>query len=87
MLSAWRQDPEFLDSAGNPRELAVDGAPPGFAEFVRRYGGDIPAGAVLKGSIPITAAEFFTRAPDRLVAAKGTLLNGAIVAEEAELED
>ncbi|MGQ0835596.1 MAG: DUF6502 family protein [Gammaproteobacteria bacterium] len=40
MLSGWHQDPEFLDSAGNPRELAVDGTPPGFAEFVRRYGGD-----------------------------------------------
>lgn len=36
---------------------------------------------------PITAAAFFAQAADRLVSARGTLLNAAIAAEEAELED
>lgn len=36
---------------------------------------------------PITAPEFFARAPDRLVTAQGTVLNNVILAEEAELED
>ncbi|HJS21590.1 MAG TPA: DUF5666 domain-containing protein [Steroidobacteraceae bacterium] len=35
----------------------------------------------------ISAATFFAQAPGRLVSVSGTALNGAIVAEEAELED
>lgn len=48
VLSGWHQDPRFLDTDGNPRELPIDGAQPSFAELVRRYGGDIPPGALLK---------------------------------------
>jgi uncharacterized protein DUF5666 len=39
------------------------------------------------GGAPISAATFFSQAPGRLVSVQGTTLNGAIVAEEAELED
>jgi uncharacterized protein YggE len=35
----------------------------------------------------ISAATFFSQAPGRLVSVSGSTLNGAIVAEEAELED
>jgi hypothetical protein len=36
---------------------------------------------------PITSAQFFAQAPDRLVNARGTFANGAITADEAELEN
>jgi hypothetical protein len=39
------------------------------------------------GDAPISAATFFSQASDRLVSVRGTTLNGAIVAEEAELEN
>lgn len=48
VLSGWYQDPDFLDAGGNPRDLIVDGGSLSFAELTRRYGGDIPPGALLK---------------------------------------
>ena len=42
LLSGWHQDPEYLDDAGNPLRLAVDGTNPSFASLFNRYGGDTP---------------------------------------------
>ncbi|SCK33013.1 hypothetical protein VAR608DRAFT_2910 [Variovorax sp. HW608] len=46
VLTGWVRDPDFLDDAGEPRALPMDG-PRGFAELVRRHSGDMPARAVL----------------------------------------
>jgi len=48
LLSGWYQDPEFLGRDGLPRELTREGAEGSFAALHERYGGDIPAGAMLK---------------------------------------
>ena len=44
VLAAWTSDSRFLDDAGEPRVLAVDG---GFAQLVRLHSGDMPVRAVL----------------------------------------
>ena len=46
ILSRWHSDSEFLDSAGRPLTLEFDGATPSFAGLVKKYGGDIPPGAM-----------------------------------------
>ncbi len=46
VLRAWYTDPEFIDEAGNPRELAYKGPGPTFSSLVRKVGGDIPPGAM-----------------------------------------
>lgn len=48
VLSGWHQDPDFIDARGQPRALEIDGIGNSFSELTRRYGGDIPAGALLK---------------------------------------
>jgi hypothetical protein len=48
LLSGWHQDREFTDAKGEPRVLEIDGSGASFAELARRYGGDIPPGALLK---------------------------------------
>jgi len=49
VLSAWHLDPEFLDSKGKPRALAVEGEGVTFASLVRRCGGgDIRPSTLLK---------------------------------------
>lgn len=46
VLTGWVRDTDFLDEAGNPKPLALDGEP-SFASLVRRHSGDMPARAVL----------------------------------------
>ena len=60
VLSGWYQDPEFLDTKGAPRLLAVKGER-GFEGLMKRYAPDIPVTAMLKeleqaGSISRTPA-------------------------------
>jgi hypothetical protein len=43
VLTGWHLDPDFLDDAGRPRDLPLDGSAPSFAELAQRYGGDIAA--------------------------------------------
>ena len=57
LLSGWYQDPDFLDDDGLPLELARDGAGRSFAGLHDRYGGDIPAGAMLKELVKTGAVE------------------------------
>lgn len=46
ILSRWHSDLEFLDSSGRPLTLQFDGSTPSFSQLVKKYGGDIPAGAM-----------------------------------------
>ena len=46
ILSRWHSDSDYLDSAGRPLTLDFDGATPSFAGLVKKYGGDIPPGAM-----------------------------------------
>jgi len=48
LLSGWFQDPEFADDGGTPRVLRREGESGSFEALHRRYGGDIPAVAMLK---------------------------------------
>jgi hypothetical protein len=48
VLSGWHQDPDFTDSDGDPRRLPFERGDYSFMELCRRYGGDIPASAMLK---------------------------------------
>lgn len=46
VVAGWVRDAEFQTS-GEPRDLEFDAGSGGFAELVRRYGGDVPPRAVL----------------------------------------
>jgi hypothetical protein len=46
ILGKWHTDPEYLDELGKPRVLVFDGPTPSFTSLVKKYGGDIPAGAM-----------------------------------------
>jgi len=46
ILSRWHSDKGYLDNAGRPLALAFDGTTPSFAGLVKKYGGDIPPGAM-----------------------------------------
>jgi hypothetical protein len=47
ILSGWYMDPEYVDSKGRPRLLALDG-PKGLEGLLRRYAPDIPPTAMMK---------------------------------------
>jgi hypothetical protein len=55
VLVAWHTDSRFVDSSGTPRDLAIEGASPNFAELVRAVGGDVPPGAVRAELLRATA--------------------------------
>jgi hypothetical protein len=46
VLHHWHAQPEFTNSSGEPRALSFTGGNDSFAELVRKYGGDVPAGAM-----------------------------------------
>jgi hypothetical protein len=46
ILHRWYTESDFLDEAGKPRELDFDTGAHSFSDLVRRYGGDIPPGAM-----------------------------------------
>ena len=46
VLHHWHAQPEFTDLSGQPKALSFSGNKDSFAELVRRYGGDVPAGAM-----------------------------------------
>lgn len=48
LLHAWYHDPRYLDPAGKPRDLEIEGADGSFAELVRRYAPGIPLVAMVK---------------------------------------
>jgi hypothetical protein len=56
VVSGWVRDADFLAGDGEPRPLAAE-EEHGFAELVRRYGGDVPPRAVLDELLRVGAAE------------------------------
>jgi hypothetical protein len=48
VLQGWWRDPEFINSHGAPAQLPAEGKKRSFQSLVRKYGGDLPVGAVLK---------------------------------------
>ncbi len=48
LLSGWYQDPDFIDPAGKPLVLPLEGDGASFATLWQRYGGDVPVSTMLK---------------------------------------
>lgn len=46
LLHRWFTEDDFVDKSGSPKELPFDGSDISFSELVRRFGGDIPPGAM-----------------------------------------
>ena len=46
VLHNWHRDPEFQDKNGGPASLPFRGSEKSFEKLVRKFGGDIPAGAM-----------------------------------------
>ncbi|MEL6446755.1 MAG: DUF6502 family protein [Pseudomonadota bacterium] len=46
ILQQWHTDPDFMDKNGTPRALNFSDESPSFFALVRKYAGDIPAGAL-----------------------------------------
>ena len=46
IIHKWHSDDEFLDSSGRPAVLPFAGESKSFSSLVRRFGGDIPPGAM-----------------------------------------
>jgi hypothetical protein len=46
VLHQWHAQPEFTDVAGAPKPLSFAGEEGSFTDLVKRFGGDIPAGAM-----------------------------------------
>lgn len=75
VLSGWMRDPEFLDAAGSPLSLPLEGAP-SFTRLVQRYSGDMPVRAVADellrtGAIARDARGVFTLVSNHFVPKAG----------------
>ncbi len=46
ILTRWYSEPDFLDEGGRPLTLHFSEGTSSFSELVRRFGGDVPAGAM-----------------------------------------
>lgn len=46
ILHKWHAEDDYLDRLGRPAKLPFAGKSPSFAELVRKFGGDIPPGAM-----------------------------------------
>jgi len=46
ILNQWHMDPDFVDAQDRPKPLKFDGEGATFTSLVKKYGGDIPAGAM-----------------------------------------
>lgn len=46
IIHQWHTDPDYVDDKGNPLKLMFDGSDLSFASLVKKYGGDIPPGAM-----------------------------------------
>jgi hypothetical protein len=62
IIAAWREDPKFLDSAGQPADLRIYGKGASFDSLVKTHGRGIPTRAVLDeltrtGSIKVSPAQ------------------------------
>ena len=48
ILTGWYTDPDFSDGSGKPIELAEDGDTRSLKALLKRFGGDLPHGAITK---------------------------------------
>jgi hypothetical protein len=48
VLSGWHQDSDYLSADGKPLAIREAGEAPSFQDLCRRYGGDMPATALLR---------------------------------------
>lgn len=46
IIHRWHAEPEFLDSSGQPKAIPFAGEKGSFTRLVKRFGGDIPPGAM-----------------------------------------
>jgi len=56
VINGWLNDPEFCAEGGAPRELPLHGEQGSFAALIKRYSGDITAGAVFDELTRVGAA-------------------------------
>lgn len=68
MLHFWYQDAEFLGKDGNPFPIPYEGDGTSFVNLARRYGGDIPPGALRRELERVGAIE--QTADGRILAVK-----------------
>ena len=57
LLHQWYIEPDFLNPDGTPLDLPFDGSSNSFSELVRRFGGDIPPGAMRTELVRIGVVE------------------------------
>jgi len=57
ILHRWYTEDEFLDESGQPEILNFDGDGSSFSSLVRKFGGDIPSGAMRTELLRIDAIE------------------------------
>jgi hypothetical protein len=46
ILDKWHSDPSFVDQNGRPLDIPFDGSEVSFTSLVKKFGGDIPPGAM-----------------------------------------
>jgi len=56
VLAGWHQDADYLDDAGSPAVIPVEGTVPSFEALIKRYGGDVPAITILRELQRVKAA-------------------------------
>lgn len=61
VLNGWHEDADFLDNAGNPRELRVRGGARSFEVLTQRYSGGVGFSAVLERLLETNAVEICER--------------------------
>ena len=57
VLSAWFQDPDYLDANGAPARLEIDGPSPSFHSLCDSYGGDVATQTMLKELLKTRSVE------------------------------
>jgi len=57
VITGWTIDPEFRDAQGQPLPLPSTGEGASFATLIKRYSGDITAGAILDELVHVGAVE------------------------------
>ncbi len=82
VINAWRSTDEFLDEAGEPAVLDLDGDEGSFRSLVRQFAGDIPEGAMKTELKRIGAVECLDGRFRLLPEDPGTLASEEAMAEE-----
>jgi hypothetical protein len=57
ILHFWHTDPYYLDDKGKPKAMSYDNGDPCFLTLAKKYGGDVPTGALFKELVRSAAIE------------------------------